>query len=89
MAVLEAADQLAPKRERRRRSCTECWSAFCAHRRATRSAGRAGVLPCRRRLRPQLDTCVRCGGGEPDVTLVAFDLTAEGGVLCRRAGRAR
>ena len=33
-------------------------------------------------LRPELDVCVRCGGAEPDVTLVAFDL-AEGGVLCR------
>ena len=33
-------------------------------------------------LRPQLDVCVRCGGGEPAVTLVAFDL-GEGGVLCR------
>lgn len=33
-------------------------------------------------LRPQLDACVRCGGSEPAVTLVAFDL-GEGGVLCR------
>ena len=33
-------------------------------------------------LRPQLDVCVRCGGSEPAVTLVAFDL-GEGGVLCR------
>ena len=40
-------------------------------------------------LRPQLDTCVRCGDGEPDVALVAFDL-GEGGVLCRscRSGQA-
>jgi DNA repair protein RecO (recombination protein O) len=30
-------------------------------------------------LRPELDSCVRCGAGEP---LVAFDLD-EGGVLCR------
>jgi DNA repair protein RecO (recombination protein O) len=33
-------------------------------------------------LRPELDVCVRCGGVEPEVTLVAFDLD-EGGVLCR------
>lgn len=33
-------------------------------------------------LRPQLDACVRCGGSELAVTLVAFDL-GEGGVLCR------
>jgi len=33
-------------------------------------------------LRPELDACVRCGGTEPDVALVAFDLH-EGGVLCR------
>jgi DNA repair protein RecO (recombination protein O) len=33
-------------------------------------------------LEPQLDECVRCGGHEPDVQLVAFDLD-EGGVLCR------
>jgi DNA repair protein RecO (recombination protein O) len=40
-------------------------------------------------LRPELDACVRCGGVEPDVTLVAFDLD-EGGVLCRscRSGAA-
>ena len=40
-------------------------------------------------LRPELDACVRCGGVEPDVTLVAFDL-GEGGVLCRscRSGTA-
>jgi DNA repair protein RecO (recombination protein O) len=33
-------------------------------------------------VRPALDGCVRCGGTEPEVQLVAFDL-AEGGVLCR------
>jgi DNA repair protein RecO (recombination protein O) len=33
-------------------------------------------------VRPALDGCVRCGGVEPEVQLVAFDL-AEGGVLCR------
>ena len=40
-------------------------------------------------LRPELDACVRCGGVEPEVTFVAFDLD-EGGVLCRscRSGAA-
>jgi DNA repair protein RecO (recombination protein O) len=33
-------------------------------------------------VRPELDVCVRCGGAEPAVQLVAFDLN-EGGVLCR------
>jgi DNA repair protein RecO (recombination protein O) len=33
-------------------------------------------------VRPFLDGCVRCGGEEPDVQLVAFDLE-EGGTLCR------
>ena len=38
---------------------------------------------------PSSTACVRCGGIEPDVTLVAFDL-GEGGVLCRacRSGTA-
>ena len=40
-------------------------------------------------FRPVLDTCIRCGGAEPEVALVAFDLD-EGGVLCRscRSGAA-
>jgi len=40
-------------------------------------------------LRPQLDACVRCGGLDAEVNLVAFDLN-EGGVLCRscRSGQA-
>ena len=40
-------------------------------------------------LRPELDVCVRCGEGEPEVALVAFDL-GDGGVLCRscRSGSA-
>jgi DNA repair protein RecO (recombination protein O) len=33
-------------------------------------------------MRPELDHCLRCGGTEPDVQFVAFDLN-EGGVLCR------
>jgi DNA repair protein RecO (recombination protein O) len=40
-------------------------------------------------VRPQLDACVRCGRGEAEAQLVAFDLN-EGGVLCRddRSGQA-
>ena len=33
-------------------------------------------------LEPQLDVCVRCEAGEPDVQLVAMDLN-EGGMVCR------
>ena len=33
-------------------------------------------------FRPELDSCVRCSGTEPEVAFVAFDLD-EGGVLCR------
>jgi DNA repair protein RecO (recombination protein O) len=33
-------------------------------------------------LSPQLDACLRCGGTEPETSLVAFDVR-EGGVLCR------
>lgn len=33
-------------------------------------------------LRPELDTCTRCGRGEPAVELVSFDV-GEGGVRCR------
>ena len=39
-------------------------------------------LLAREGFSPQLDVCVRCGDGEPDVELVAFDLQ-EGGTLCR------
>lgn len=39
-------------------------------------------LLAREGFRPELNGCVRCEGVEPDVQLVAFDLT-EGGVLCR------
>jgi len=45
-------------------------------------------LLAREGFSPQLDSCVRCHGTEPEVQLVAFDLQ-EGGVLCRtcRSGR--
>ncbi|MEM8745165.1 MAG: DNA repair protein RecO [Actinomycetota bacterium] len=39
-------------------------------------------LLAREGFSPQLDVCVRCGDGEPDVELVAFDLQ-EGGALCK------
>ena len=40
-------------------------------------------------LEPQLDSCVRCGDGEPGVMLVSIDFN-EGGVMCRacRSGTA-
>lgn len=39
-------------------------------------------------VRPELDRCLGCGEGEPDVALVAFDPN-EGGVLCRSCRRGR
>lgn len=39
-------------------------------------------LLAREGFSPQLHQCIRCHGTEPDVQLVAFDLT-EGGVMCR------
>ena len=37
---------------------------------------------------PVLEGCASCGGSEPEVELVAFDLT-EGGALCRSCRRGR
>ena len=39
-------------------------------------------------VQPQLDACVGCGGSEPNVQLVAFDMQ-EGGVHCRSCRRGR
>ncbi len=85
MAVLEAADQLALERE----PAPELYRMLVGVLRTIAERPGPLVVPAfywkllaAEGLGPQLDTCVRCGGGEPDVTLVAFDLT-EGGVLCR------
>ena len=92
MAVLEAADQLALEREPN----PELYRMLVGVLRTIAARPGPLVVPAffwkllaAEGLRPELDACVRCGGAEPDVTLVAFDL-AEGGVLCRscRSGTA-
>ena len=85
MAVLEAADQLALEREPN----PQLYRMVVGVLRTIAAPGRPGplVVPAfylkllaGEGLRPELDTCVRCG--EDDVELVAFDLE-EGGTLCR------
>ncbi len=92
MAVLEAADQLALEREPN----PELYRMLVGVLRTIAIRPGPLVVPAfywkllaAEGLRPELDACVRCGGIEPDVTLVAFDL-GEGGVLCRscRSGSA-
>jgi DNA repair protein RecO (recombination protein O) len=85
MAVLEAADQLALEREPN----PELYRMLVGVLRTIAERPSPLVVPAfywkllaAEGLRPELDACVRCGGVEPAVTLVAFDL-AEGGVLCR------
>ena len=85
MAVLEAADQLALEREPN----PQLYRMLVGVLRTIAERPAPLVVPAfywkllaAEGLRPELDACVRCGGSEPDVALVAFDL-AEGGVLCR------
>jgi len=92
MAVLEAADQLALEREPNPQLYRMLVGVL---RTIARRPGPLVVpaffwkLLAAEGLRPELDVCLRCGGAEPDVTFVAFDV-AEGGVLCRscRSGTA-
>ena len=92
MAVLEAADQLGLEREPN----PELYRMLVGVLRTIADRPGPLVVPAfywkllaAEGVRPELDVCVRCGQGEPDVALVAFDLT-EGGVLCRscRSGTA-
>jgi DNA repair protein RecO (recombination protein O) len=85
IAVLEAVDQLALEREPN----PELYRMLVGVLRTIAARRSPVVVPAfywkllaAEGLRPQLDACVRCGGSEPDVTLVAFDV-AEGGVVCR------
>ena len=85
MAVLEAVDQLALEREPN----PQLYRMLVGVLRTIAERPAPLVVPAfywkllaAEGLRPELDACVRCGGAEPDVTLVAFDLD-EGGVLCR------
>ncbi len=92
MAVLEAADQLSMERE----PAPNLYRMLVGVLRTIAERPAPLVVPAffwkllaAEGLRPELDACIRCGGGEPDVPLVAFDLQ-EGGVLCRacRSGQA-
>ena len=92
IAVLEAADQLALEREPN----PTLYRMLVGVLRTIAERPTPLIVPAfywkllaAEGLRPELDACVRCGGTEPEVTLVAFDL-GEGGVLCRscRSGSA-
>jgi DNA repair protein RecO (recombination protein O) len=85
LAVLEAADQLALEREPNPR----LYQMLVGVLRTIAGQTTPLVVPAfywkllaAEGLRPELDTCVGCGEGEPDVPLVAFDL-GDGGVQCR------
>ncbi|MDQ3468207.1 MAG: DNA repair protein RecO [Actinomycetota bacterium] len=85
MAVLEAADQLGLEREPN----PQLYRMLVGVLRTITARPSPLVVPAffwkllaAEGLRPELDTCLRCEGGEPDVSFVAFDL-GEGGVLCR------
>lgn len=85
MAVIEAVDQLSIEREPNHRLYTMLvgvLGAIADRPSPLNVAAFYWKLLAAEGLSPVLDGCVRCGGREPDVQLVAFDL-AEGGVLCR------
>ena len=92
LAALEAVDQLSMEREPN----PQLYRMLVGVLRTIAERPSPRVVPAfywkllaNEGLRPQLDACVRCGGVEPAVNLVAFDL-GEGGVLCRscRSGTA-
>ncbi|CAN5676683.1 MAG: DNA repair protein RecO [Ilumatobacteraceae bacterium] len=85
MAVLEAVDQLALERE----PSPQLYRMLVGVLRTIADRPSPLAVPAfywkllaAEGLRPELDACVRCGGVEPEVALVAFDVH-EGGVLCR------
>jgi DNA repair protein RecO (recombination protein O) len=85
MAVLEAADQLALEREPNE----QLYRMVVGVLRTIAIRTSPLVVPAfywkllaAEGLRPELDVCVRCGGGADATQFVAFDLD-EGGVLCR------
>ncbi|MEM9514203.1 MAG: DNA repair protein RecO [Actinomycetota bacterium] len=85
LAVLEAAEQLSLEREPNPdlyRMAVGALRAIADRPAPLTVAGFYWKLLANEGMRPELDTCVRCGGAEPDVEFVAFDL-GEGGVLCR------
>jgi len=85
LAVLEAADQLALEREPNPR----LYHMLVGVLRTIAGRTSSLVVPAfywkllaAEGLQPELETCVRCGEGGPEVALVAFDL-GDGGVQCR------
>ena len=86
MAAIEAVDQLGLEREpnpRLYRMVVGVLRTIAASPAPLNVPAFYWKLLAAEGLEPQLDVCVRCGDGEPDVPLVAFDLN-EGGVLCRQ-----
>ncbi|CAN5401315.1 DNA repair protein RecO [soil metagenome] len=85
MAVIEAVDQLSLEREpnpQLYRMLVGVLGTIAERPAALNVSAFYWKLLAAEGLLPVLDQCVRCGGEEPAVQLVAFDV-AEGGVLCR------
>lgn len=86
LAVLEAVDQMAMERE----PAPQLYRMLVGALRTIAERSTPLVVPAfywkllaSEGVRPELDTCVRCGETEPDIAFVAFDVH-EGGVLCRQ-----
>lgn len=85
MAAIEAVDQLGLEREpnpRLYRMAVGVLRTIAERPAALNVPAFYWKLLAAEGLEPQLHACVRCGEGEPDVQLVAFDLN-EGGTVCR------
>ena len=85
LALLEAVDQLAMERE----PSPQLYRMLVGALRTIAERSSPLVVPAfywkllaSEGVRPELDTCVRCGGPGDVVALVAFDVH-EGGTLCR------
>jgi DNA repair protein RecO (recombination protein O) len=92
LAVIEAVDQLSLEREpnpQLYRMLVGVLRTIATSPSPLNVAAFYWKLLANEGMRPELDRCVRCGGTEPAVQFVAFDLN-EGGVLCRscRSGQA-
>lgn len=85
MAAIEAVDQLGLEREpnpRLYRMLVGVLRTIADRPSALNVPAFYWKLLAAEGLEPQLDVCVRCGQGDPDVQFVAIDL-GEGGVVCR------
>lgn len=85
LAIVEAVDQMALERE----PSPQLYRMLVGALRTIAERPSPLVVPAfywkllaSEGVRPELDSCVRCGETEPDVAFVAFDVD-EGGVLCR------